>query len=59
MKDTGTTVNSMVMEFTDRLTELSAVDVGKKESVCNGMTSRLLNTNEPELKLIDNNLRTL
>jgi len=58
-KDTGTTVNSTVMEFTDRPMELSVVDAGKKASVCSGTTSRPLNTNEPELKIIDNNLRTL
>jgi len=57
-KDTGTMVNSTVMEFTDRPMELSVVDAGKKENVCSGTTSRPLNTNEPELKIIDNNLRT-
>jgi len=58
-KVTGTTANSTVMEFTDKPMELSAVDAGKKESVCSGTTSRLLMiTSEPELKIIDNNLRT-
>jgi len=38
--------------------ELSVVDAGKKASVCNGTTSRPLRTSEPELKIIDNNLRT-
>ena len=51
--------NSMVTAFTDRPMELSVVDAGKKASVCNGTTSRPLITSEPELKIIDNNLRTL
>jgi len=48
-----------VTEFTDKPTELNAVDAGKKESVCSGTTSRQLIARMPELKIIDNNLRTL
>jgi hypothetical protein len=47
--------NSTVMEFTDRPMEQSVVDAGKKENVCNGMTSRPLiqsSEPEPELKLL-------
>ena len=51
--------NNTVTVFTDRPTELSVVDAGKKENVCNGTTSRPLRTSEPELKIIDNNLRTV
>ena len=57
-KGTGTMENNTVTVFTDRPMEQSVVDAGKKASVCNGTTSRPLRTSEPELKIIDNNLRT-
>ena len=59
MRDTGTTANSTETEFTDKPTELNAVDAGKKENVCSGTTSRRSIARMPELKIIDNNLRTL
>lgn len=42
MKATGTTASSTETEFTDKQTAKSAVVAGKKASVCNGTTSRLL-----------------